>query len=488
MIAIGFQFDANRYHATQWGRHVNEGVPEWPPSPWRILRALVAVWQRTLPGVAHTQVVPILEQLAQLPEFHLPEASAAHTRHYMPVSEGRAERKTLVLDSFVALNPAASLYAIWPQVELTPAQRETLAALLQNLAYLGRAEAWCSARLADDPPAANCQPLASPAVAGDQEIVRVLVPRLPLKLAELCAEPGDLRRQGRIDPPGASWWLYARRADSLAPRYTTPISQATPSGPVADTVRFALAARPLPLLTDAMRLGDLMRLAAMSWFGRRNRGAVSPALSGKSADGAFLNDHQHAFYLPTDEDDDGRLDHLTVWAPGGFTRPEVEALAAADALNAGDNHQFQLAFLGHGQLEDFRRAEGITVVHLVLGQAAVWQSATPFIPVRHAKQRGGRLVDTPEEQVLLEWQRRQALPEHRVLYGAAQLQSVTPLPWIESANRPLYPQQFYRWRKGGPQAPGAYFFQLRFDQPVRGPLALGYGCHFGLGLFAPAGE
>ena len=40
MLAIKFTFTANRYHATQWGRHVNEGVPEWPPSPWRILRGI----------------------------------------------------------------------------------------------------------------------------------------------------------------------------------------------------------------------------------------------------------------------------------------------------------------------------------------------------------------------------------------------------------------------------------------------------------------
>lgn len=28
--------------------------------------------------------------------------------------------------------------------------------------------------------------------------------------------------------------------------------------------------------------------------------------------------------------------------------------------------------------------------------------------------------------------------------------------------------------------------ELRFAQPVRGPLALGFACHFGLGLFIPA--
>ena len=83
MLAIKFEFTANRYHGTQWGRHVNEGVPEWPPSPWRILRGLVATWRRTLPDMPKERVMPILEALAsEYPGFHLPPAS---DRTYSPL-------------------------------------------------------------------------------------------------------------------------------------------------------------------------------------------------------------------------------------------------------------------------------------------------------------------------------------------------------------------------------------------------------------------
>lgn len=34
----------------------------------------------------------------------------------------------------------------------------------------------------------------------------------------------------------------------------------------------------------------------------------------------------------------------------------------------------------------------------------------------------------------------------------------------------------------------ASFWRLTFPEPIQGPLALGFGCHFGLGLFTPAGE
>ena len=32
MLTIGIKFPAGRYHATPWGRNVNEGVVEWAVS------------------------------------------------------------------------------------------------------------------------------------------------------------------------------------------------------------------------------------------------------------------------------------------------------------------------------------------------------------------------------------------------------------------------------------------------------------------------
>jgi CRISPR-associated protein Csb2 len=49
--------------------------------------------------------------------------------------------------------------------------------------------------------------------------------------------------------------------------------------------------------------------------------------------------------------------------------------------------------------------------------------------------------------------------------------------------------QFQRRRRHGEGLHAGEFgygFQLTFAEPVPGPLALGYGAHFGLGLFVPA--
>ena len=147
MITISLGFPSGRYHATPWGRHVNEATPEWPPSPWRLLRSLIAVWKRKCPEMDTAIIESVLRQLAIPPQFSLPPASTGHSRHYMPWFKKGPDDKTLVFDTFVAISKQASIHAIWPQAELDTAQRVVLKILLDNLGFLGRAEAWCEAGL-----------------------------------------------------------------------------------------------------------------------------------------------------------------------------------------------------------------------------------------------------------------------------------------------------------------------------------------------------
>ena len=42
MPTLSIRFTGGHYHATPWGKAQNEGAVEWPPSPWRVLRALIA--------------------------------------------------------------------------------------------------------------------------------------------------------------------------------------------------------------------------------------------------------------------------------------------------------------------------------------------------------------------------------------------------------------------------------------------------------------
>src|SRR6185369_130127 len=110
MLAIAITFPAGRYHATPWGRHVNEALPEWPPSPWRLLRALVAVWKRKLPHLPREAVEDVIGELARTnPAFCLPPATLGHTRHYMPLNSTDESKRTKVFDAFVSVAHGAEV-------------------------------------------------------------------------------------------------------------------------------------------------------------------------------------------------------------------------------------------------------------------------------------------------------------------------------------------------------------------------------------------
>ncbi len=479
MLAIKFKFTANRYHATQWGRHVNEGVLEWPPSPWRILRAIVATWRRTLPDIPTDRVEPVLKALAsEHPKFHLPPASEGHTRHYMPYNEGTRERTTLVLDPFVAIQPKKSLFAVWPNVNLDSQQLSDLERILHNMPYLGRAESWVSAELASEHVETNSYALDNGMFpGGDLEVVRTLVANSGIGLKELQVETSELRGEGRIDPEGAHWYPYVRKRDCFTSFRTERPRQAA-RGEGATVVRFALSGKVLPMAFDTLRWGDVARDATMSKYGRQNGGAASETLSGKDESGDPLKKrHQHAFYLPTDEDGDGRLDHLTIWAPGGLDAKEFKAVVSVQELKRGGGRDpIRLAYQAHGKPDDFIGAS------CLFGKSKRWRSLTPYVLTRHRK----RNSDSPEEQIAREIKLRPGLPQLvNVIFEYNPKKRIAPMKQGRSDG--FRPFDFFTYRQGGgSNAGGAFNFELEFAEEVPGPIALGFACHYGLGLFVPS--
>ena len=82
---------------------------------------------------------------------------------------------------------------------------------------------------------------------------------------------------------------------------------------------------------------------------------------------------------------------------------------------------------------------------------------------------------------------RRLLQRRGILAGALVEQTqVQLLPHVEVHGAPRRPLRFHRFRSRGREtstdAHGA-FLRLRLPEAVTGPVALGYGCHFGLGLF-----
>jgi len=253
----------------------------------------------------------------------------------------------------------------------------------------------------------------------------------------------------------------------------------------------------LPPVQATLSLAEAMRSALMSRYRKLKEieryGQTDPpnaerfasrVFSGKDDRGEPLrDDHDHAFYLPTDEDDDGRLDHLTVHASGGFPRDEVRAIDALRWLRCGDL-ELSLLLVGLGTEADFRHTR-------ILGDSCTWVSATPFLVTRHLKRRGRKrdpraFLESPEGRVdFVKQVVREELARRGLLQGEVEIE---PLDHVGS-HPPLRPLQFRVERPRKPGDDGASrprgLFRLRFPQPVPGPIALGHSSHFGLGLFLP---
>src|SRR5690554_2242493 len=76
---------------------------------------------------------------------------------------------------------------------------------------------------------------------------------------------------------------------------------------------------------QTLRVGEAVRLYALGRYGRMFGEQGSATLSGHEG-AAPARGHRHAHYLPTDEDDDGVIDHVTIYAPVGFNVRELKAL------------------------------------------------------------------------------------------------------------------------------------------------------------------
>lgn len=528
MLSISFTFSAGRYHATPWGRHVNEADVAWPPDLWRITRALIAVWHRKLDPVRfpRERLHELLACLAEAepPSFRLPESAIhAHSRHYMP---GEDDKRTLVFDAFARVAVDDPVVIVWPALVLDTPQTELLDALLENLGFLGRAESWVDARRASVSVDCNCVPVAGSVdpevgeVAG--EIVRLMAPNAPdvyrafrsqklgatgitlnangntpanlsrdkKKLAitlsidwlnAISMETGELQAAGWSAPPCARFISYRRPLHALKTTSSKVFRKPAIIKPKAGitTARFMVYGKPLPRLEDAIRFGESMRLAAMG-RARQLLGEhdIPCELSGHELD--TPNHHAHAFWL-SDPNERGEIEHVLVHAPGGFGSEAMRVLTALQQVKRNEGEPLRL------MLEGFGTASLFDKVTPLASEGAIWRSVTPYLHPWFLKKPELRTPEAAAAAILgqlqREWrQRGNDLPK---------IIEINELDFIRHGGRTLRALHFHRFRrKNGLVQPDTRgrLLELQFEQPVRGPIALGYGCHFGLGQFVAVSD
>jgi len=543
MPAMRIRFPGGRYHATPWGHHVNEGLIEWPPCPWRLLRAFIATgyaklgWGEAVPDAARR----LIEALATtLPRYKLPPAGGAHSRHYMPLGtldKGR-EKTTLVFDTWADVGEG-ELVIHW-DCALDDDARELFGQLAAQLGYLGRSESWVEAEALDDVepcPEFNAYPHTvghNPGQGWEQ--VSLIAAEQPAdyaawrqkaveqarrqaedevrntakakgknptkaRIKKACDRasapyPSDLldclqrdtvwwKKYHWSQPPGSHRVIYWRRTDALQVGVPQRISQHRTARPITAVLLALTTPRgnksALPHVSRTLPQAELLHAAIIRRVAN-GQAVHCPELTGRDENGGVLaHGHKHAHIIPLDLDGDQRLDHTLIYAPMKLRDAAQRAIRDLKRTwTKGGIGDLQLAIAGCGELDDLRRLPNPfkQQIERLLGAeqgTRRWIGVTPFVPPRHMKRHGRNTI---AGQINAELASR-GLPQAEVMLHAAG----------SDLQRRFRHFVLTRKRGGSPPPKNTGFtLELRFGVPVSGPLALGYGCHFGLGLFAARDE
>ena len=509
MIAIGFTFIAGRYHATPWEKQVNEGGVEWPPSPWRFLRTLIAVWhQKNQADIPEKELTVLLDKLSALPEYLLPPATIAHSRHYMPIGEktcNGTEKTALIIDAFAAVSKTIPLVLYWNEVELNSSETRVLERLLESICYFGRAESFANARIISpqeiakikkDGSYSRAYPVEETPEDGKHEIVKRLACMSEKEYADwktenagkfsdailpqttfeaLQVQTSDLKNKGWDKPPCSKWINYARKQGVLN---VLPETQLRNPGTQPTVARFAVSSAVPINFRYALSLAERVHKSLV----KCSNGEAT--FTGCDAKGKPLENHSHAYIFCEDQCGKSSLrktiTHLTVYAPSGFNKNSENALRSIKEVWGYDGNAVKLLLLGVGNKEAFADIP-------LFKKARCWESMTPFVPTRHPKSTRAGKPKLDAENGL-----QTGSPKHdltRLLKLKKLIPTSVECEPIGAVNPALRGFVMARRKGGGRKCGNAgYSCLLNFQEPVEGPITVGYGSHFSLGLFRPVEE
>ncbi len=439
MLAIEVEYLMGRSWA---GSFISRDEGEWPPHPGRLFSALVAASHSHDTPAAAQQALAWLER-QDAPAIHAPQAlkgdavTAFVPPNYPPYfsKQGRQFPSVLLREAVV--------YFVWADANPDEVTREQLEALTARVGYLGRSTSLVRASLCGEPPEPNLLPDAE----GEASL------RVPVagRLEELDeAFQNDLR-------PGPG----ARQAyrDSV----TRPEIGASLFGELA-ILRKTSPGDHVPVAGTLMVTGRV-REALIKIADEHGLGC--PAIHGHEA-GSL-----HVAYLALPfvgaPHADGRILGIGIAIPRELESEQKrrvrEAVSKLSELKLGPAGVWTLGTDADTWPVNLR-------ARTWSGPARHWISATPVLMDRFPKKK------LSVEAIIVESCRRIGLPKPvAVEHGIYPMMSGVPAV-----------PEFKLQRKEKPRAEWGVHVKVTFGEAVRGPVLLGRGRFFGLGLMRPVPE
>ncbi len=502
-IVLRQVFPLGRFHATPWRANpFDDPHGEWPPSPWRLVRAVVARWYQWAREVTLTPEPMHLDDLVRALctstyHFHLPPHAqkGSPVRQYFPVEFGwnpKAKKKpgmrsygtSLAQDNYWCV-PCSDDGAVWWFLDSEGWTDTLITALdrcVERITYFGRAETFTRIRrTAVLVPQPNCG-LSERRTPGS---VPVLVPSPNARRVDVERVTDDPDAIKRSVPPGARMMYAIRPARSPARERRDSPHIRTDCRLLQFAIGWNVAPEPRAVvrLTARFRgvvLRELLRIktgdVAATWS--RVETSIREAMAdmlGKDAQGKPLVGHRHAEFLAWCED--GVPTRLLVRRDDRpFDEDEQTAILRAASR--------ELSWAAAGPDADAWKVRLVPLDRAVPpppgfdeAPARSWESVTPYVPPRHHL-RGAK--ERARESLVAQIRRELTL---RGFADAEQVEAeqIGDASWVgvHVPRGRAGKRAFLGDRRG-------YSIRLTFREPVKGPLRLGHSSSFGLGLFRPA--
>jgi CRISPR-associated protein Csb2 len=242
--------------------------------------------------------------------------------------------------------------------------------------------------------------------------------------------------------------------------------------------RYALA-DPGPQLTETILLAERVHRALVELSDG------SAVFTGCDSSKRPLQGHRHAHIfcesIPCQgRESRGEITNISIYAPMGFDSREEEALQRLKEIYDDQGASMSLVLLGLGQPAELGSTSPL------FSRSRSWISHTPFLPTRHPKatRAGVPKVDSTGFQI--------GSPEHELLRllglaGFPEPDMIERVGHTRLGERDVPWDAFVRRRGADERRPAAngagYGFRIVFAEAVQGPVAVGYGGHFGMGMF-----
>ena len=502
---IEVQLTAGRYHAHPWGvSQYGIGEPEWPPSPWRLVRALAAAWFNAYPQPCSVEERDrLLKAFGKWgrPTIVVPRTAFRELQFFQPVlKDGKVNQRADHRDCF-ALPEGGRFWFVFP-LTLDDSQRKVLADLLMRVRYLGRSESRAVLTLCDHQPdtAGNKPTLfrAKPVADAGQDngavfhVREVLCPGVSANNGSFDFDASDIWRLRNDEPDnahqylpehlsdvclkvkrplpdGCEWVDYVLPAEAIVPDLPRRRESPKLTGTVEVTEVWFRISRRIPIpISETVRLARAFRDAVVMNYERLAPDFHSVVLTGKNEDGTLEWDHMHCYYLPRPESTRRRwIERLVVYVPAHtLNRIELEALLSVSRVHMWKEDPYPVSVVAERQEK----------IPTIIGKRShVWQSLTPYVmPLGRARRCAGEIVEQLGSSLA-----HIGVSAPLTLRGDSRRSSVTVHNY--SSHDAAHGRIGFMRRL-------AHWVEVEFDEDMEfARPAIGADAHFGLGQFEPAG-